>query len=118
MSTQRFLVACAAALAASVSASYAGPCSHEVARVQAAIDAKLEATAAASPSARESTAATTHRQPTPGSIGAAVTGLGAVPPQQAEAVVAGMARAREADRAGDQSACEQALTDVRRALGP
>ena len=71
MSIQRFLVACAAALAASMSASYAGPCSHEIERVQAEIDAKLEAKAAARPSARESTAATMHRQPTPGSIAAA-----------------------------------------------
>jgi hypothetical protein len=29
-----------------------------------------------------------------------------------------MARAREADRAGDQSACEQALAEVQRAIGP
>jgi hypothetical protein len=29
-----------------------------------------------------------------------------------------MARAREADLAGDQSACEQALADVQRAIGP
>jgi hypothetical protein len=73
MSLKRFLVACAAALAASMSASYAGPCSHEVDRILAEIDAKLEAKAAAGPSARESTAATMHRQPTPGSIAAAET---------------------------------------------
>jgi hypothetical protein len=29
-----------------------------------------------------------------------------------------MARAREPDGAGNQGACEQALADVRRALGP
>ena len=66
MRLQRFLMVCAVALAASTSASYAGPCSHEIDRVQAEIDAKLEAKAAAGPSARESTAARTHRQPTPG----------------------------------------------------
>jgi hypothetical protein len=54
------------ALAASMPASYAGPCSQQIDAVQAAIDAKLEATAAAKPSARETTAATMHRQPTPG----------------------------------------------------
>ena len=42
MSLRRFLVACAAALAASMSASYAGPCSHEIGRMLAEIDAKLE----------------------------------------------------------------------------
>jgi len=30
----------------------------------------------------------------------------------------GMARARRADLAGDRSACEQALADVGRAIGP
>ena len=118
MSLQRSLVVCAAALAASMSASYAGPCSHEIDRVVAEINAKLEAKAAAGPSARESTAATTHRQPTPGSIAAAETRLGDVSSQKVEAVAAAMARAREADHAGDQSACEQALADVQRALGP
>ena len=114
----QLLVACAAALAASMPASYAGPCSHEIDRVQAEIDARLETKAAAGPSARESTAATMHRQPTPGSIAAAEVRLGDVSPQKVEAVLAAMARAREADQAGHQSACEQALADVQRALGP
>jgi hypothetical protein len=106
------------ALAASMPASFAGQCSHQIDDVQAAIDAKLEATAAAKPSASETTAATMHRQPTPGSIAAAEARLGDLPPQRMEAVAAAMARAREADRAGDQSACDHALADVRRVLGP
>src|SRR5262245_24826042 len=118
MSIERLVVACAAVLAASMSASYAGPCSHEIDRVQVAIDARLNANAAAGPAARESTAATEHRQPTPSSIAAAEAGLGEVSPQKLEAISAAMARAREADGAGNQSACEQALADVRRALGP
>ena len=101
-----------------MSTSYAGPCSHEIDSVQAAIDAKLGAKAVAGPSARESTAATTHRQPTPGSIAAAESKLGDVSSQKVEAVAAAMARAREAYYAGDQSACEKALADVQRALGP
>ena len=117
MSPERFLVACAAALAASMSASYAGPCSHEIDRVMAEIDAKLDAKAAAGPSARESTAATTHRQPTPGSIAAAEAKLGDVSSQKVEAVAVAMERARKADHAGDQSACEQALAEVQRTLG-
>ena len=118
MSLQRSLVAYAAVLATSTSASYAGPCSHEIDRVMAEIDAKLDAKAAAGPSARESTAATTHRQPTPGSIAAAETRLGDVSSQKVEVVAAAMARAYKADHAGDQGACEQALADVQRALGP
>jgi len=118
MSIQRLPVACAAALVASMSASYAGPCSHEIDRVQAQIDARLEAKAAAGPTARESTAATMNRQPTPDSIAEAEARLGEVSPQKAAAVAAAMARARAADGAGNESACEQALADVRRALGP
>jgi hypothetical protein len=118
MSIQRLLVACAAALAASMSAAHAGPCAHEIDRMQAAIDARLEAKAAAGPAARESTAATMNRQPTPESIAAAEARLGEVSPQTMEAVGAAMARARDADRADDKSACEQALADVQRAIGP
>ena len=111
-------VACAAALAASVSASHAGPCSKEIDSVQAQIDAKLEAKAKAGPSAREGTAATMNRQPTPASIAAAETKLGDVSPQRVKAIKAAMARARKADIAGNQSACEKALADAQRALGP
>ena len=85
--------------------------------MQAAIDARLEAKAAAGPAARESTAATMNRQPTPESIAAAEARLGEVS-HRIEAVAAAMARARDADRVGDKSACEQALADVQRAIGP
>jgi len=114
----RTLVLCASALAASMSVSYAGPCSQQIDRLQAEMDAKLGALAAAGPSARETTAATMHRQPTPRSIAAAEDRLGDVSPQKVEAVTAAMTRAREADGAGDQKACEQALGEAQRALGP
>lgn len=107
----------AAALAASMSVSYAGPCSPEIDRAQAVIDGRLEARAAAGPRARESTSATMHHQPTPGSIAAAEERLGELSPQKTEAAEQAMARARAADSAGDQSACEQALADVERAIG-
>src|SRR5262249_22232877 len=108
----------AAALAASVSASYAGPCSQDIDHMQARVDARLDALAAAGPAARESTAATMHRQPTPGSIAAAESRLGDMSSSTAEVLKAAMARAREADGAGDKAACEQALSDVQRAIGP
>jgi type II secretory pathway component HofQ len=115
MTIQRSLIACAM-FAASISAGYAGPCSQEIARLQAAIDAKIAAATATGSSARESTAATMHRQPTPHSIATAESELGDVSPEQVKAVTALMARAREADSAGDESACNQALADTRRAL--
>jgi GTP cyclohydrolase FolE2 len=76
MRIQHALVCIAVVLAVSTSATFASPCSQEIDRVQSGIDAKLEAQAAAGRSARESTSATTHRQPTPGSIAAAEAELG------------------------------------------
>jgi len=116
MVIRRSLVRVAFVLAASTSASYASPCSEAISLMQARIVAKLEAATAAGPSTVESTTATMHRQPTPRSIAAAEVQLGGVSKEQAEAVGAAMVRAREADRVGDQSACELALSDAERAL--
>jgi hypothetical protein len=118
MTIQRLLILSVAAIAASATAGYAGPCSHEIDLMQARVDAKLEAKAATGPGAPESAGALMHRQPTPGSIAAAESRLGEISPQTIEAVAAAMARAREADRAGDKGACEQALADVKDAIGP
>jgi hypothetical protein len=107
----------AVVLAASISATFAGPCSDEIDRVHARVDAKLEAVAGSGPSAPESAAALRSRQPTPGSIAAAESRLGDISSGTAAALRAAMLRAREADRAGDANACEQALAEVRRAIG-
>ena len=42
--------------------------------------------------------------------------LGDVSPEKVQAVEAHITRAREVDSVGDQSACEQALAEVRRVL--
>jgi hypothetical protein len=116
MSINHLGVLVATALALSIAPGHAGPCSHEIDRLQARVDAMIEATAAAGPTGRESGAATMHRQPTPGSIAAAEERLGEG--ARAERALAAMARARAADRAGNQGACERALADVQRVLGP
>jgi hypothetical protein len=118
MSIHPLLLLSAAALILSTSASRAGPCSQEIDRVQAAVDAKIEAIARLGRSARETTGARLHHQPTPGSIAAVESSLGELSAQTVEAVTAAMARARKADRAEDKSACAQALADVQRAIGP
>jgi hypothetical protein len=118
MTIRHLMIFSVAAFAASMSVSYAGPCSAEIDRVQALIDARLEAGAAAGPQARESTGAMLHHQPTPGSIASAERELGDLPPEKTEAVEQAMARARAADSAGDRGACEQALAEVQRAIGP
>ena len=116
MRIRRSLIACTAALFASMSASSAGPCSGEIARFRAEIEAKQQANADAGPAAPEGTAATMHRQPTPESIGAVESQLGEVSPEKLQAVWGAVERAGEADRAGDQIACEAALADARRAF--
>ena len=118
MIIRRILVLSASALVTSTVSGYAGPCSHDIDLMQSQVDAKLEAKAAAGPSARESSEATMHRQPTPGSLAAAESKLGEVSSHTVEVVAAAMARARKADLANDKSACEQALADVQRAIGP
>ena len=115
MRIQRSASVYVAALAASISASYAGPCSPEIIQIEKALVALIEAKAGAA-QAPESTAAKMHRQPTPGSIAAAELKLGLISPEQFNAVKAAMSRAREADGAGNRSACEQALADVKRLL--
>jgi len=117
MAVPRLLAISAIILALSVSTSYAVPCSQQIDRMQAKFDAKLEARAAVAPSAPESPAATAHHQPTPNSIAGAEAKLGIVSPEQVTAITEAFERAREADRAGDQSACEAALSEVQHTLG-
>jgi hypothetical protein len=103
-------------LFASTSASIAGPCTGAIEAMQAKLNARVAAATAAAPSAKQSTAATLHRQPTPDSIAAAEASLGAgVTTQQAAAA---LSRARTADAAGDKASCEAALADAERALSP
>ena len=116
MSIRHSGVLAAAALALSIVTSHAGPCSLEIDRMQSRVDAMIAATAAAGPSARESTAATMHGQPTPNSIASAEEGLGEG--ARARRALGAMAQAREADRADDKTGCQRALADVQRAIAP
>ena len=117
MTALRLVVFGAIAFAASISASYAGPCTEEISNLQTRIDAKAHAMAAAGPTGRQA-GASTHVQPTPRSIGAAEEKLGGVPAGTVAVVREAMLRARVADSAGDKNACEQALAEVQRAIGP
>jgi hypothetical protein len=113
---QRFALS-GAALIASAGASFAGPCSADIDATQRRIDAALEAKAAAGPAGKEGTAAGLSHQPTPQSLAAAEEKLGDIPAATVAAMKQAMARARTADSAGDQSACEAALAEVQRLLG-
>jgi hypothetical protein len=118
MTGKSLLLLSTAALAASLSVSYAGPCTDEIDRTQARVDARLEALAAGGPSAKESSGALLHHQPTPGSIAAAESGLREMSAQTVATIKAGMERARQADAAGNRAGCEQALAEVQRTIGP
>ena len=96
-------------------AAWAGPCSVEIDRLQASVDARIDTTAGAGPMGRESSAATEHRQPTPGSIARAEESLGEGTAYGQ--VLAALARAREADQVSDAASCERALAAARAALG-
>jgi hypothetical protein len=118
MITSRTGLLGAAAFLLPVSASFAGPCSDQIDAMQARIDAALEIKAAAGPTGKEGVPAGMSVQPTPRSIAAAEEKLGDISAQTVAAVGEGMARARAADAAGDASACEKALADVRRVIAP
>jgi hypothetical protein len=111
------LLVLAAALAASVGAVHAGPCAQQIALMQARFDAKLEAAARNGPTARETNAATDHRQPTPDSIAAAESRIGDISPGVVNVIETGLARARAAAAANDRAVCERALAEVQRAIG-
>ncbi len=92
----------------------AGPCSAEIDKAQAAVDARIDAIAGAGRSARESTAATLHHQPTPQTIAAAERRLHES--EGATRALAELVRARKADAAGEAGGCEKALTEARSAI--
>lgn len=101
----------------SISTGYAGPCSSRIEQTQQSIDAKLQVREVEGPSARESTSATLHRQPTPQSIARAEEALGGLSAEKVQLVEKTMALARAADASGDEKACNEALAEVQRAIG-
>jgi hypothetical protein len=118
MTIWRVLMVTSGALAGSTIGGQAGPCSDEIYRMEARVDATLHARAGTGPTADESPEALLHRRPTPGSIAAAESRLVIASSQTVDAITQAMARAREADRAGDVDACARALADVQSAIGP
>jgi hypothetical protein len=118
MNIRRSVVFGAAALLASATAVHAAACTGEIDRMQARLDAKVEALARAGRSAPEGSGALLHHQPTPSSIADAESRLGELSAATLEAIGAAMTRAREADQSGDRSACERALAEAQRLIGP
>ena len=80
------------------------------------MNAKIHARSAFGRSVPQSTTALLHRQPTQSSVAAAEKTLVDVwlPMEMA---VAALSHAREADRANDRIACQDALAEAQRAIG-
>ncbi len=109
----RLMTWSAAALCAPLSAGHAGSCSNDIDRMQARIDARVEAIAAAGPFVPAGVSAGMGVQPTPFGIATVEEKMGEVSGNKVDAVREAMARARAANVAANQKACEKALADVR-----
>src|SRR5580704_16420567 len=104
------------ALILGAAAAHAGPCTDRIYQTDLDVAKLLDSAAAQGQPAAESTFATMHRQPTPGSIASAEQDAGELTSEEAQAITEAMDEARHADDEGDQAGCEKALNDVDRIL--
>ncbi|HZZ25659.1 MAG TPA: hypothetical protein VFE60_25265 [Roseiarcus sp.] len=92
--------------------AHAGPCTDRIYQTDLDVAKILNSAAAQGRPATQSTFATMHRQPTPGSIASAEQDAG----KEAQAITEAMDVARHADDEGDRAGCEKALSDLDRML--
>lgn len=90
-------------------------CSAELRRTGRAVDRALDQHASSSPYAPESTAAKLSHQPTPATIARAEHRFDNWP--NGSEAIAAVARARQANKAGDIQGCLDALRKARMAIG-
>jgi hypothetical protein len=112
----KLLVLTMAAVASSTQPSRAASCSHGIDRAWVQVNTKIQARSAAGRSLPQNTIALLHRQPTQSSIAAAEEALVDVW-LPIETAVAALSRARHAERANHNVACEEALAEVQRVIG-
>ena len=117
MKNRQLLILSVAAVALPALPSHASPCARDIDLMWVEVGAKIQARIGAGRSAPQSVVALLHRQPTPSSIAAAEEKLGERW-RSIETATTALTRAREADRANDSSACEQAVADAQRAIVP
>ena len=116
MRVRKLFALTAAAVAFSGQPSRAHSCSHDIDRAWVQVNATVQARIVAGRSLPQGTIALLHRQPTRSSIAMAEETLVDVWLPM-ETAVAALAHAREADRANDRIACEEALAEVQRVIG-
>ena len=96
--------------------AHAGPCTERIYQTDLDVAKLLDSAAAQGRTEPQSTFATMHRQPTPGSIASAEQQAGDLTSEEAQAITEAMDEARHADEQGDRAGCEKALSDVDRML--
>jgi hypothetical protein len=99
------------ALFLSIGPAYAGSCTERIYQTDLDVAKLLNSVAAQGRPKTQSTFATMHRQPTPGSIASAEQQAGDLTSEEAQAITEDMDEARHADDEGDSAACEKALSD-------
>jgi hypothetical protein len=110
------LVLSVVAVALSGQHSRANSCAPDIDRAWSQVNAKIQARIGAGRSARQSTMALLHRQPTQNSIAAAREALVDVWLPM-ETAVAALTRASAADRVNDGRGCRNALADLQLVIG-
>jgi hypothetical protein len=96
--------------------AHAGPCTDRIYQTDLEVAKILDSAAAQGRAAQESTFATMHRQPTPGSVASAEQQVGDLSADEVQAITEAMDVARHADDSNDRNGCEKALADVDRML--
>lgn len=94
----------------------AGPCTDRIYETDLIVAKLLDSAAAQGRPAAQSTFATMHRQPTPGSVASAEQQAGDLTADEVQAITEAMDVARHADDSGDRAGCEKALSEVDRML--
>jgi hypothetical protein len=116
MIVRQATVAAGMALVLGAAPALAGPCTDRIYQTDLDVAKLLNSAAAQGQPATQSTFATMHRQPTPGSIASAEQQAGDLTTDEVQAITEDMDEARHADDAGDHDGCEKALSDVDRML--
>ena len=117
MRYRELLVLSAVVVTLSSQPGRAASCSQDIDRAWAQVNAKIQARSSAGRSVPQSTIGLLHRQPTQSSVAAAEKTLVDVWLPM-ETAVAALSRARKADYANDRIACEEALAEAHRVIGP
>ena len=116
MIVQRATAVAGIALILDAAPVHAGPCTDRIYQTNLEVAKLLAAAAAQGRTAAQSTFATLHRQPTPGSIASAEQQAGDLSSTAVQAITEAMDVARHADDEGDRDGCEKALSEVDRVL--